>query len=111
VARILRDYVTNLCAEFVAVHGEKTVAGCAERLRQSMANIHKRLGGERFQRLSALLGQASTSSCAAVMWSLHRAGSKGCSRNTTTRCTPTSANAKAGRIEFAGDAREVREYL
>ena len=92
VERILRDYVINLCAEFVALHGEEDGRRLfAERMLQSMGNIHKRLGGERFQRLSALLGQAWTSSCAVARWICTGAGSKGCSTNTTTRCMPTNA--------------------
>ncbi|MFP3803234.1 tRNA 2-selenouridine(34) synthase MnmH, partial [Paraburkholderia sp. SIMBA_027] len=58
VERILRDYVVELCAEFIEVHGETGQARFAERLTQSLANIHKRLGGERFQRLQAILQDA-----------------------------------------------------
>jgi tRNA 2-selenouridine synthase SelU len=44
VERILRDYVINLSAEFMAVHGEEDGRRLfAERMLQSMANIHKRL--------------------------------------------------------------------
>lgn len=55
VERILKDYVVDLCAEFIEVFGETGQRLFAERLTQSLANIHKRLGGERFQRLQAVL--------------------------------------------------------
>ena len=46
--RILRDYVIDLGAEFVAAHGaEQGQALFAQRLRQSLDNIARRLGGER----------------------------------------------------------------
>ncbi|UFH51601.1 tRNA 2-selenouridine(34) synthase MnmH [Pseudomonas sp. KNUC1026] len=45
VERILRDYVTDLSTEFVSVHGqEHGFERFAERLLQSLDNIHKRLG-------------------------------------------------------------------
>jgi len=48
VQRILRDYVIDLCAEFVDLHGAETgFALFSERLLESLANIRKRLGGER----------------------------------------------------------------
>ena len=46
--RILRDYVIDLGAEFVAAHGpEQGQTLFAQRLRQSLDNIARRLGGER----------------------------------------------------------------
>lgn len=45
VERILRDYVVDLCAEFVAIHGEEAgVESFGQRLRESLDNIRKRLG-------------------------------------------------------------------
>jgi tRNA 2-selenouridine synthase len=61
VARILRDYVQNLRAEFVAVYGQ--IIGdekYSQRLKQSLKNISKRLGGERYQRLQNTLDSALT---------------------------------------------------
>lgn len=57
--RILRDYVIDLSAEFVAVHGEERgFILFAGRLRQSLDNLIKRLGGERHQRLATLMNTA-----------------------------------------------------
>ena len=59
VERILGDYVVDLCAEFIAVHGQELgFALYAERLQQSLGNILKRLGGERHQRLAAIMQAA-----------------------------------------------------
>src|SRR5690606_3673448 len=59
VERILKDYVIDLAAEFAREHGEEGgFALFAQRMLQSMSNIQKRLGGERYQRLQAILQQA-----------------------------------------------------
>lgn len=58
-ARILQDYVVDLCAEFIAVDGhEQGSARFAAQLRQSLKNIARRLGMERYQRLAAIMDQA-----------------------------------------------------
>ncbi|QXH46088.1 tRNA 2-selenouridine(34) synthase MnmH [Pseudomonas xanthosomatis] len=112
VQRILRDYVTQLCAEFVAVHGEEDGRRLfAERLRQSMANIHKRLGGERFQRLAELLNQALDEQLRSGEVSLHRGWIEGLLKEYYDPMYAYQRDAKADRIEFAGNAVEVREYL
>ncbi|MGE7992954.1 tRNA 2-selenouridine(34) synthase MnmH [Pseudomonas sp. NPDC089554] len=112
VERILRDYVVDLSAEFVALHGEEDGRRLfAERLLQSMANIHKRLGGERFQRLSELLRQALDEQLRSGAVELHRGWIEGLLNEYYDPMYAYQREAKAGRIEFAGDAREVREYL
>src|SRR5690606_15700450 len=58
IERILKDYVIDLCAEFIGEQGEAGFAAFAERLQQSLVNIQKRLGGERYQRLALLMDQA-----------------------------------------------------
>ncbi|MFJ2981611.1 MULTISPECIES: tRNA 2-selenouridine(34) synthase MnmH [unclassified Pseudomonas] len=112
VERILRDYVINLSAEFVALHGEQLGHRLfAERMLQSMANIQKRLGGERFQRLSERLRQAlhEQQQCGAI--DLHRGWIEGLLKEYYDPMYAYQRSAKADRIEFAGDALEVREYL
>ena len=112
VERILRDYVINLCAEFVTLHGEQLGHRLfAERMLQSMANIQKRLGGERFQRLSQILRQAldEQQQCGAI--DLHRGWIEGLLKEYYDPMYAYQRDAKADRIEFAGDALEVREYL
>ncbi|MDF0730235.1 tRNA 2-selenouridine(34) synthase MnmH [Pseudomonas entomophila] len=112
VERILRDYVINLCAEFVVLHGEEEGRRLfAERLLQSMGNIHKRLGGERFQRLSGLLAEALDEQLRSGAVELHRGWIEGLLKEYYDPMYAYQREAKAGRIEFAGDALEVREYL
>lgn len=112
VERILRDYVINLCAEFVALHGEEDGRRLfAERLRQSMGNIHKRLGGERFQRLYGVLEQALQVQLHSGEVDLHRGWIEGLLNEYYDPMYAYQREAKSGRIEFAGDALEVREYL
>lgn len=112
VERILDDYVTNLCAEFVALHGdEQGFLRFAERLQQSMGNILKRLGGERYQRLSALLLQALEEQQRSGDVALHRAWIIGLLGEYYDPMYAYQRDSKAERIEFAGDQVEVCEYL
>ncbi|WJO22823.1 tRNA 2-selenouridine(34) synthase MnmH [Pseudomonas soli] len=112
VERILRDYVINLCAEFISVHGAQAGGPLfAERMRQSLINIHKRLGGERFQRLSTLLDQALEEQLRSGDVSLHRGWIEGLLKEYYDPMYAYQRAAKAQRIEFAGDGVEVREYL
>lgn len=112
VQRILRDYVINLCGEFVALHGEESGPQLfAERMRQSMVKIHKRLGGERFQRLYGLLEQALDEQLRSGDVGLHRGWIEGLLNEYYDPMYAYQREAKASRIEFAGDALEVREYL
>ncbi|WP_028631611.1 tRNA 2-selenouridine(34) synthase MnmH [Pseudomonas parafulva] len=112
VERILRDYVIDLSAEFVALHGH--AAGLqlfAQRMLQSMANIYKRLGGERHQRLAALLAQALDEQQRSGAVDLHRGWIEGLLSEYYDPMYAYQRDAKAERIEFAGNALEVREYL
>lgn len=112
VERILSDYVTNLCAEFVALHGsEQGFTLFAERLKQSMGNILKRLGGERYQRFSTLLQQALDEQQRTGTVDLHRAWISGLLSEYYDPMYAYHRDSKAGRIEFSGNQVQVREYL
>lgn len=112
VERILRDYVINLSAEFIDVHGPQDGRlRFAARMTQSMSNIHKRLGGERYQRLSALLNQALDEQLRSGAVDLHRGWIEGLLKEYYDPMYAYQRDAKAERIEFAGDGVEVREYL
>ncbi|ANY89290.1 MULTISPECIES: tRNA 2-selenouridine(34) synthase MnmH [Pseudomonas] len=112
VERLLRDYGINLHAEFVERHGaEHGPRLFAERIRQSMANIQKRLGGERYQRLSVLLEQALEAQLNTGEVDLHRGWIEGVLKEYYDPMYAYQREAKAERIEFAGDGVEVREYL
>lgn len=95
VERILRDYVIDLCAEFVAVHGEDGFARFSERLLESLNNIRKRLGASVTSACTSCWRPPWPSRPAAAAWTCTGPGSKACSRNITTRCMPSSAKARA----------------
>ncbi|WNW13257.1 tRNA 2-selenouridine(34) synthase MnmH [Pseudomonas sp. DTU_2021_1001937_2_SI_NGA_ILE_001] len=111
VERILRDYVTNLCAEFVALHGETGFEAFAQRLCQSLDNIRKRLGGERHQRLLALMQAALDEQRRSGAVDLHRAWIEGLLREYYDPMYAYQRDSKAERIEFVGDQQAVVEYL
>ncbi|WP_426198690.1 tRNA 2-selenouridine(34) synthase MnmH [Pseudomonas sp. DC3200b2] len=112
VSRILRDYVVDLCAEFVALHGEEAgFTAFAQRLRQSLAGIAKRLGGERYQRLAAILDQALQVQAASGRVDSHRAWIETLLKEYYDPMYVFQRDAKGQRIEFAGQRAEVVEYL
>ncbi|WP_343595523.1 tRNA 2-selenouridine(34) synthase MnmH [Pseudomonas sp.] len=112
VGRLLRDYGINLCAEFIDRYGEDQGRHLyAERLTQSMGNIRKRLGGERHQRMSELLRQALEEQLRSGEVDLHRGWLEVLLKEYYDPMYAYQREAKAERIEFAGDAVEVREYL
>ncbi|MDS9588947.1 MULTISPECIES: tRNA 2-selenouridine(34) synthase MnmH [unclassified Pseudomonas] len=112
VERILRDYVIDLSAEFVTLHGEEDGRRLfAETLLQSMGRIQKRLGGERHQRLSEILRQALDEQQRSGSVELHRVFIESLLSEYYDPMYAYQRAAKAERIEFAGDAVEVREYL
>lgn len=112
VQRILRDYVIDLCAEFIALHGpEQGFALFAERLLESLANIHKRLGGERYQRLQALLQAALSAQQSSGETGLHLAWIEALLNEYYDPMYAFQRESKAERIEFAGPQAEVVAYL
>lgn len=112
VERILRDYVIDLSAEFVAAQGEEAgFPAFAARLRQSLANIVKRLGGERYQRLAAVMDAALAEQEATGRVDLHRGWIEGLLREYYDPMYAYQRESKAERIEFAGEQAAVLEYL
>ncbi|KPX00649.1 tRNA 2-selenouridine synthase [Pseudomonas syringae pv. cerasicola] len=112
VERILADYVVNLCAEFISVKGESQGFGLfAERLLQSLNNIHKRLGGERHQRLSSLMQAALEEQQRSGKVDLHRGWIEGLLGEYYDPMYAYQREHKAARIEFAGDQAQVLAYL
>lgn len=111
VERILRDYVVNLCAEFIALHGEEEGFRLyAERLLQSLSNIQKRLGGERYQRLLTIMQIALDEQRSGAV-ALHRDWIAGLLREYYDPMYAYQRESKAARIEFAGDQTAVIAYL
>lgn len=112
VERILRDYVTDLCAEFISVQGgEDGFRLFAERLLQSLSNIQKRLGGERYQRLLAIMQAALAEQQGSGCVDLHRGWIEGLLREYYDPMYAFQRESKAGRIEFAGEQAAVVAYL
>ena len=111
VERILRDYVIELCAEFVARNGEHGFALFSQRLLESLANIQKRLGGERYQRLQEVMSSAlkEQERCGSV--DLHRVWIEALLREYYDPMYTFQREKKAGRIVFAGDQAAVLAYL
>lgn len=112
VQRILRDYVTGLCAEFVALHGpESGFALFSERLLDSLVNIHKRLGGERHQRLQEMMKVALAEQQASGNTELHRGWIEGLLTEYYDPMYAFQRDSKAERFEFSGTQDEVVAYL
>jgi len=112
VERILGDYVIDLSAEFITLHGvEQGLPAFAERLQQSLRNIHKRLGGERYQRLAVLMDEALAEQLRSGRVDLHRGWIEGLLREYYDPMYAYQRESKAARIEFSGDQRAVVEYL
>ncbi len=111
VQRILDDYVVNLCAEFVAVHGEQGFALFAERLLESLNKIHKRLGGERHQRLFLLMEAALAEQARSGDVERHRAWIEGLLGEYYDPMYAFQRESKGARIEFSGEHGAVLGYL
>ncbi|MEB0047045.1 MULTISPECIES: tRNA 2-selenouridine(34) synthase MnmH [unclassified Pseudomonas] len=111
VERILQDYVINLHAEFVALHGDQGFELYAERLISSLNNIYRRLGGERHQRMflqmeDALAEQARTGSV-----ELFRDWIEVLLGEYYDPMYAFQREKKGHRIEFSGEQGAVLEYL
>jgi len=111
VERILKDYVVDLCDEFIAVFGESGHELFAERLTQSLGNIHKRLGGERFSRLHVIMQDALAEQARSGAVDLHRGWIEGLLREYYDPMYAFQRDSKGARIEFAGEQGAVVAYL
>jgi tRNA 2-selenouridine synthase len=112
VERILKDYVIDLCAEFIAVQGiESGFEGFAERLKQSLSSIVRRLGGERYQRLAAIMEAALEEQQRSGNVELHRGWISGMLKEYYDPMYVYQRDSKDPRIEFSGDQAAVVEYL
>ncbi|MFD1218449.1 tRNA 2-selenouridine(34) synthase MnmH [Microbulbifer celer] len=112
VERILRDYVVDLCAEFVALHGaEKGPMAFAQALRQNLANIRKRLGGQRHTELDIIMQDALQQQIADGTVERHRDWIAALIRDYYDPMYAHQAEKKAVRIVFRGNQQEVIEYL
>ena len=112
VERILADYVVDLCAEYVALYGaDKGPANYAERLRQSLANIRKRLGLQRYQELDAIMAAALEQQLGSGDVARHRDWIAPLLSEYYDPMYAYQRSKKDERIVFSGNHREVTEYL
>ncbi len=112
VERILRDYVVDLCGEFVAQQGpEHGFEAFAERLLQSLDRISKRLGGARHQALRAIMQDALLEQQRSGAVEPHRAWIEGLLREYYDPMYAYQRQSKEARIEFAGEQDAVLAYL
>lgn len=111
VERILKDYVTDLCAEFVKAHGEAGFALFADRLQQSLVNIRKRLGGEQYKQLALVMDQALAEQSRSGAVDLHREWIEGLLTRYYDPMYVYQRQNKASRIEFVGEQDAVVEFL
>ena len=105
------NYILQKLPEWQAVEGDEPGFECfAQELRQSMKNIRKRLGGQRYEQYSRLLEQAID---------LHREGDSSMHRE-WIRCLLEQyydpiynhhLAHKMDRVVFQGNAAEVTEYF
>jgi len=112
VERILRDYVVSLADEFVACYGPgEGFSAFAEQMRQSLKNIVKRLGHERYSHLAGQMDAALARQQADGDVSLHRAWIAGLLRDYYDPMYVSQRQRKADRIVFRGDHDAVIAYL
>jgi len=112
VTRILHDYVVSLSQEFIALQGEHDgFYSFAQRLRQSLANIVKRLGHERYQRFDAFMQQALEEQQRSGDISLHRVWIEGLLHEYYDPMYASQREKKAARIVFSGPQDAVVDYL
>ncbi|WP_415844616.1 tRNA 2-selenouridine(34) synthase MnmH [Stutzerimonas zhaodongensis] len=111
IDRILKDYVINLCAEFVVEQGEQGFTAFAERLQESLVNISKRLGGDCYKRLAAVMDQALAEQANTGAVDLHREWIEALLKQYYDPMYVYQRESKAARIEFAGEQEAVVEYL
>lgn len=111
VDRILKDYVIELCAEFIAEQGDHGFAAFSERLQQSLVNISKRLGGELYKRLAAIMDQALAEQASTGGVDLHREWIEALLKQYYDPMYAYQRESKASRIEFAGEQDAVVEFL
>ncbi|MEJ5057683.1 MULTISPECIES: tRNA 2-selenouridine(34) synthase MnmH [unclassified Pseudomonas] len=111
VERILHDYVVDLCAEFIAVHGDEGFVLFSERLLASLDNVQKRLGGERHRRMLVLMEDALAEQGHSGAVDLHRGWIEGLLTEYYDPMYAFQREKKGARIEFSGEREAVLEYL
>jgi tRNA 2-selenouridine synthase len=111
IDRILREYVVELRGDFLARHGDAGDALFSQRLRDSLTAISRRLGGERYARLMALLRDALARQLETGDCDAHRLWIHGLLGEYYDPLYARHMKEKAPRIVFRGDTAAVTGYL
>lgn len=112
IERILKDYVVDLSAEFIALKGEADgYTAYADRLRQSLKNITKRLGGARYQRLAGIMNEALTVQQQSGDTARHRDWIGALLNEYYDPMYRFQSDRNAARVVFRGNHAEVLDYL
>ena len=112
VQRILATYVVELAAQFTTQLGAcQGLPAFAERLRESLANIQRRLGGERYKRLATIMDQALREQLENGRVDTHVGWIEALLVEYYDPMYVFQRQEKAGRIEFSGEQAAVVEYL
>lgn len=112
VERILRDYVVDLCRAYLRQWGPGAGwAAFATQMQLSLDNIRKRLGGERHQRLSALMQAALEAQRSGQGLARHRDWIAALLAEYYDPMYAYQRQIKHERIVFVGDRRAVLDYL
>ena len=111
VERILRDYVSGLCAEYRALDAEDGFERYRDHLLLALGNLVKRLGDERYRQLLGLMEAALAQQAIDGAVDLHRAWIERLLREYYDPIYAYQREAKGSRVVFAGEQAAVVEFL
>lgn len=112
IERTLRDYVTGLCGDFEALHGEEEGRRRFDQvMTANLDAIMRRLGGERHQQIAALLRGALDAQWRGEGVDLHREWIRALLADYYDPMYVYQRSLKADRIVFAGDAAAVKAWV
>lgn len=107
----LQDYIVERHAELVSIHGEKGYPRFADWLRGAFHKIRKRLGGVRYQELSAQLEQALETQARSGSPEHHRNWIESLLRDYYDPMYDYQLQTKAERVVFRGEPEAVMDWL
>lgn len=111
IERILRDYVSGLCAEYMTLDAEGGFARYRDHLLLALGNLVKRLGDERYRRLLGCMEAALRQQAIDGTVDLHREWIAGLLRAYYDPLYVYQREHKNARIVFAGDQAAVVDFL
>jgi tRNA 2-selenouridine synthase len=111
VERILRDYVSGLCAEYLALDAQNGYQRYREHLLAALAKLVRRLGDERYRRLNKQMEEALARQEADGTVDLHRAWIETLLGEYYDPMYDYQRDSKRSRLLFAGNQTEVVDFL